>query len=138
MHEEVTGSIGVGLAVLVGVGPDDTPEVCRALADKVVGLRIFRDAEGKTNLSLADVGGALLAVSQFTLFADTSRGRRPGFTAAAPPDLAESLYEVFARAVEARGITVARGRFGAEMQVELVNDGPMTIWLDSQDTGARA
>jgi len=128
----VVGAIGPGLAVLVGVGPADTDAIARALADRVVDLRIFRDEAGLTNRSLIDVGGELLAVSQFTLFADMRRGRRPSFIGAAPPDLGEALYEVFAKAVEARGVTVGRGTFGAEMQVELVNDGPMTIWLDSE------
>jgi D-tyrosyl-tRNA(Tyr) deacylase len=126
------GSIGAGLLALVGVGPDDTAGVSATLADKVVDLRIFRDDAGLTNLSLIDVRGELLAVSQFTLFADARKGRRPSFIGAAPPGKADELYEVFAAAVEARGVRVARGVFGAEMQVELVNDGPMTIWLDSQ------
>jgi D-tyrosyl-tRNA(Tyr) deacylase len=126
------GAIGPGLLVLVGVGPSDTEAIARTLADKVVDLRIFRDEGGLTNRSLIDVGGALLAVSQFTLFADARKGRRPSFIGAAPPELGEALYAVFAEAVEVRGVTVARGVFGAEMQVELVNDGPMTIWLDSE------
>jgi D-tyrosyl-tRNA(Tyr) deacylase len=128
----VVGAIGPGLLALVGVGPSDTEAIARMLADKVVDLRIFRDEQGLTNRSLIDVGGQLLAVSQFTLFADTRRGRRPSFIGAAPPALGEALYEVFAGAVAARGVTVARGTFGAEMQVELVNDGPMTVWLDSE------
>ena len=126
------GAIGPGLLVLVGVGPSDTEAIARTLADKVVDLRIFRDEAGLTNRSLIDVGGELLAVSQFTLFADTRKGRRPSFIGAAPPELGEALYAVFAEAVEAHGVLVARGVFGAEMQVELVNDGPMTIWLDSE------
>jgi D-tyrosyl-tRNA(Tyr) deacylase len=101
------------------------------MADKAVDLRIFRDDEGKTNRSLIEVGGAVLAISQFTLFADTRKGRRPSFLDAAPPDKGDALYQAFCAAVEARGVTVARGIFGAEMQVELINDGPMTIWLDS-------
>jgi D-tyrosyl-tRNA(Tyr) deacylase len=117
--------------VLLGVGPGDGPDVARTLADKSVDLRIFRDEDGRTNRSLVDVGGAMLVVSQFTLFGDTRKGRRPSFIGAAPPDLAAELVEVFAAAVADRGIEVARGRFGAEMEVELVNDGPMTIWLDS-------
>ncbi|CAN5775570.1 D-aminoacyl-tRNA deacylase [soil metagenome] len=125
------GAIGPGLVVLVGVGPDDSEALAAGLADKAVDLRIFRDEAGLTNRSLLDVGGEVLAVSQFTLFGDTRRGRRPSFIGAAPPALGEELYEVFAAAVEARGVTVARGVFGAEMEVELVNDGPMTIWLDS-------
>jgi D-tyrosyl-tRNA(Tyr) deacylase len=130
---EVTGRIGVGLLVLLGVGPDDDEGVGVALARRVTELRIFRDDEGRTNRSLIDVGGEVLVVSQFTLFADTSRGRRPGFTGAAPPDLAERLYERFCEQVEALGPHVGRGRFGAEMAVELVNDGPFTLWLDTAD-----
>ncbi|MBA3852242.1 MAG: D-tyrosyl-tRNA(Tyr) deacylase [Chloroflexi bacterium] len=125
------GAIGTGLVALVGVGPDDTEALAAGLADKTVHLRIFRDDAGLTNRSLLDVAGGLLAVSQFTLFGDTHRGRRPSFIGAAPPALGAELYERFAAAVEARGVTVARGIFGAEMEIELVNDGPMTIWLDS-------
>ena len=125
------GEIGPGLAILLGVGPDDTDAVADELARRSVELRIFRDEGGRTNRSLADVGGAALVVSQFTLYADTRRGRRPGFTDAAPPELAERLYERFAAAIRAAGHKVATGSFGAEMQVELVNDGPFTIWLDS-------
>jgi len=102
------------------------------MARKTVELRIFRDEAGRTNRSLLDVGGAVLAISQFTLLADTSRGRRPSFIRAAPPDVGNALYQRFTAAVEGLGVTVARGVFGAEMQVELVNDGPMTIWLDSE------
>jgi D-tyrosyl-tRNA(Tyr) deacylase len=127
----VRGEIGPGLLALVGVGPDDTPEVATALAAKSTDLRIFRDEDGRSNRSLADVGGSMLVVSQFTLYGDTRKGRRPSFIYAAPPDLAAELVEVFSGAVEERGIEVARGVFGAEMEVELVNDGPMTIWLDS-------
>jgi len=128
---EVLGSIGPGLMALVGVGPQDDAEVAKTLAGKSVDLRIFRDAEGRTNRSLADVDGAMLVVSQFTLYGDTRKGRRPSFIHAAAPDLAAELVDVFAKAVEARDISVGRGEFGAEMEVELVNDGPMTIWLDS-------
>ena len=131
VSSQVVGSIGAGLVILVGVGHDDTAAVAVALAHKAVDLRIFRDDEGKTNRSLIDVGGAVLAISQFTLFADTRKGRRPSFIDAAPPELGNELYERFCAAVEERGVKVARGIFGAEMQVELVNDGPMTIWLDS-------
>ena len=126
------GAIGSGLVVLVGIGRNDTDEAARDHAAKVARLRIFRDEEGKTNRSLLDVGGEALAVSQFTLFADTSRGRRPSFLAAADPELGERLYEVFTSALEKEGVRVARGVFGAEMELELVNDGPMTIWLDSE------
>ena len=131
VDNEVVGSIEDGLLALVGVGPEDTAEIATAMAGKAVGLRIFRDEEGRTNRSLEDVGGAVLVVSQFTLYGDTRKGRRPSFIYAAPPELATELVEVFASAIEARGIEVARGEFGAEMAVELVNDGPMTIWLDS-------
>ncbi len=125
------GSIGAGLVALVGVGHGDDEEVARAMAGKCVDLRIFRDEEGRTNRSLADVGGEVLAVSQFTLYADTRKGRRPSFLDAAAPEVGERLYGVFADTLEARGVRVARGVFGALMEVELVNDGPMTIWLDS-------
>src|SRR5688500_4565941 len=128
---EVVGRIGVGFLVLLGVGRDDAEEDARYIARKVAEMRVFTDAEGKSNLSLGDVGGAVLLESQFTLYADTRKGRRPSFIDAAPPDLGERLYERFADAVTARGVTVAKGEFGAEMEVELVNDGPMTIWLDS-------
>jgi D-tyrosyl-tRNA(Tyr) deacylase len=128
----VVGAIGPGLVVFVGIGPFDDPAIARSMATKTVELRIFRDEQGVTNRSLLDAGGEVLAVSQFTLFADTSRGRRPSFIRAAPAALGEALYEAFAGSVEASGVPVARGIFGAEMEVELVNDGPMTIWLDSE------
>ncbi len=127
----VLAGIGQGLVALVGVGRDDSAEVAANMARRCVELRIFRDEAGKTNRSLLDVAGEVLAISQFTLFADTSRGRRPSFIYAAPPDVGEELYERFAAAVESFGVRVGRGEFGAEMEVELVNDGPMTIWLDS-------
>ena len=120
-----------GLVVLVGVGPDDTDEQAMLLADKVAGLRIFADDDGKTNRSLVDIGGGALVVSQFTLFADLRRGRRPGFTTAASPDVAAPLVERVMEALRALGVPVQGGRFGADMQVELVNDGPFTILLDT-------
>ena len=129
----VVGQIGPGLVVLLGVGPDDTDAVADDLARKAAELRIFRDADGRTNLSLLEIGGGALVVSQFTLYADTRRGRRPGFTAGAAPELAERLYRRFAAALVSLGVTVATGVFGAEMAVELVNDGPFTIWLDTAD-----
>jgi D-aminoacyl-tRNA deacylase len=130
---EVVGEIGAGLVVLVGVGPDDDEAVADGLARRIAELRIFDDEAGKTNLSLLDVGGASLVVSQFTLYADTRRGRRPGFTGAAAPELAERLYLRVAEALRRLGVVVATGRFGAVMAVELVNDGPFTIWLDTAD-----
>ena len=130
---EVVGSIGPGLVVFVGVGPADDEGTADALARRITELRIFRDGEGRTNSSLIDVGGAVLLVSQFTLFADTRRGRRPGFAGAAPPEQAERLYERVATALRGLGVEVATGRFGAEMAVQLTNDGPFTIWLDTDE-----
>lgn len=130
---EVVGAIGEGLVILLGVGPDDTDTVADELGRRAAELRIFRDGEGRTNRSLLEMGGAALVVSQFTLYADTRRGRRPGFTTAAPAELAERLYLRFVSALGALGVIVAMGRFGAEMEVELVNDGPFTIWLDTAD-----
>ncbi len=130
---EMVGAIGTGVVVLLGVGPADDEAVADALARRVTELRIFRDGDGRTNASLIDVGGAALVVSQFTLFADTRRGRRPGFTGAAPPEQAERLYERFAATMRSLNVEVATGRFGAEMAVQLTNDGPFTIWLDTDD-----
>lgn len=130
---EVVGSIGRGLLVLLGIAPDDDGSTADGLARRVAELRIHQDPAGRTNLALADVAGAVLAVSQFTLYADTRRGRRPGFTGAAPPAQAEALYERFCAALVGLGVPVERGRFGAAMAVELVNDGPFTIWLDTAD-----
>jgi D-tyrosyl-tRNA(Tyr) deacylase len=130
---DVVGEIGPGLVILVGVGPADDEAVADALAQRITELRIFRDADGRTNLSLMDAGGEALVVSQFTLFADTRRGRRPGFTGAAPPEQADRLYQRVAATLERLGVRVATGSFGAEMAVELVNDGPFTIWLDTDD-----
>jgi D-tyrosyl-tRNA(Tyr) deacylase len=129
----VVGSIGPGLVVLLGVGHGDDASTADGLARRICELRIFEDAEGRTNRSLLDVGGEALVVSQFTLYADTSRGRRPGFTDAAAPDVARPLWLRVAGAIEAQGVRTALGEFGAEMAVELVNDGPFTIWLDTAD-----
>jgi D-tyrosyl-tRNA(Tyr) deacylase len=130
---ETSGSCGRGFLVLLGVGPDDTEETAKRLWDKIFRLRVFDDADGKMNLSLAQVDGEVLVVSQFTLFADCRRGNRPSFTAAAPPELGRSLYERFCELAEKDVRHVGRGVFGAEMQVSLVNDGPITIWLDTDD-----
>jgi D-tyrosyl-tRNA(Tyr) deacylase len=130
---ERIATIGPGLLVFVGVGHGDDRATADAMARRVTELRIFADADGRTNRSILDVSGAVLVVSQFTLLADTSRGRRPGFTAAAPAAWAEELYGVVAEGLRAAGVAdVQQGRFGAEMAVELVNDGPFTIWLDSE------
>jgi D-tyrosyl-tRNA(Tyr) deacylase len=128
---ETIGRIGRGWLVLLGVGRGDTEAVAAALAEKVALLRCFEDADGKTNLSAAEVGAEFLVVSQFTLYADTSRGRRPGFTNAAPPDEASRLVDYFVGQLRGRGFRVETGRFGAHMAVSLVNDGPFTIWLDT-------
>lgn len=128
---EVVGRVGNGLLVLVGVGRTDTSSDVRAMVAKVVGLRIFPDETGRFNLSLKDVGGEMLVVSQFTLFADTRRGRRPSFTEAARPELAERLVEEFVRAVEMENVEVATGRFGAMMEVDLRNSGPFTLMVET-------
>jgi D-tyrosyl-tRNA(Tyr) deacylase len=130
--DEVIGRIGNGLVVLLGVEQGDTAEDARALAEKTAHLRIFEDSEGKMNLSVQDSGGAVLAISQFTLLADCRKGRRPGFTRAALPELAEPLYERYVAALEQFGLKVATGRFQADMAVALVNDGPVTMLLDSR------
>lgn len=129
---ELLGEIGGGAVVLVGIGHDDGPDLVDRMADKLAGLRYFEDADGRTNRSIADAGGAFLVVSQFTLYADVTRGRRPGFTDAALPDLAAPLVERFVARLRAAGFRVATGRFGAVMEVELVNDGPFTIVIDSE------
>jgi D-tyrosyl-tRNA(Tyr) deacylase len=133
VDEAVVGRIGNGLVVLLGVASGDGQEEADWLAEKIIGLRVFEDDDGKMNRSLAEVGGAILVVSQFTLYGDCRRGRRPSFTDAAPPDLAEGLYERFAERVRAAGIEVATGRFREHMQVSLVNDGPVTLWIDTAD-----
>ncbi|MDY4231452.1 MAG: D-aminoacyl-tRNA deacylase [Candidatus Faecousia sp.] len=129
----VNGAIGQGLLILLGVAPTDTPALCDKLAEKALGLRIFCDENGKMNRSLADVGGQVLVVSQFTLFADCKKGKRPSFFGAAAPELADALYERFLDDCRARGFEPRHGEFGADMQVESCNDGPVTIPLDTDD-----
>ena len=131
VDSRATGEIGAGLVVLVAVGREDTPEVARTMAEKVANLRIFADDEGKMNRSLLDSGGSALVVSQFTLYGDARGQRRPSFIEAAPPELANALYEEFAKQLRGMGVPVETGVFRAQMQVELVNDGPVTILLDS-------
>jgi D-tyrosyl-tRNA(Tyr) deacylase len=126
------GEIGRGLVVLLGIGTGDTPEAATAMAEKVATLRIFPDEEGRMNRSVCDVQGGVLAVSQFTLFGDARKGRRPSFLQAAPPEEAEPLYQAFVAALRGHGLTVASGVFRAMMEVELVNEGPVTILLDSE------
>jgi D-tyrosyl-tRNA(Tyr) deacylase len=127
---QTVGQIGLGWLILLGVGHGDTAAMADQLAERVALLRCFEDADGKTNLSLLDVAGQVLLVSQFTLYADLTRGRRPGFTSAAPPEQASELVDYFGEALRRRGVQVGQGRFGAHMQVSLVNDGPFTIWLE--------
>lgn len=132
VDSELLGEIGAGAMVLVGIGREDDADTVDRMADRLIGLRYFRDADGRTNVAIEDAGGSYLVVSQFTLYADTSRGRRPGFTDATPPDVAAALVERFADRLRGRGLHVEIGRFGAEMAVELVNDGPFTLVLDSR------
>jgi D-aminoacyl-tRNA deacylase len=129
--EEILGKIGPGLLVLLGIAKTDTPADAEYLAAKITGLRIFEDEDGKMNLSLAETHGSVLAVSQFTLYGDVRKGKRPSFDEAAPPELARELYEYFVAKIRETGITCETGRFQSMMQVELVNDGPVTILLDS-------
>jgi D-aminoacyl-tRNA deacylase len=133
VSEDTVGAIGPGLLVLIGVREGDDEAEARRLATKTVQLRIFSDEEGRFNRSLMETGGEALVVSQFTLYGDVRKGRRPSFNDAAPPEIAEPLVEAYAQALEASGVTVARGKFGAHMQVELVNDGPVTLVLDSTE-----
>lgn len=128
---EVVGEIAAGWLVLLGVTPTDTAKQVDWLAEKVANLRAFDDPDGKMNLSVQDVNGSVLVVSQFTLYGDCQKGRRPGFSSAAPPAIAEPLYEAFVTALKMLGVPVATGRFGADMQVELVNDGPVTFVIDA-------
>ena len=133
VDNEITGQIGKGLAVLVGIGPEDTEEIADKMIKKLIGIRIFEDENGKTNLSIMDVRGSLLIVSQFTLYADCSHGNRPNFLGAAKPQLAESLYEYIIRECKKTVPGVETGIFGAAMKLKLINDGPFTIVLDSGD-----
>ena len=134
VDDKVTGRIGVGFVVLLGVASTDTQDDVIWLAGKVAGLRVFNDENGRMNLALKDVGGAVLAVSQFTLLGDCRRGRRPGFVAAAPPEKASSLYQSFVAELRGHQLNVETGKFQAQMQVTLTNDGPVTLLLDSQKT----
>jgi len=129
----VNGSIGRGFLILLGVGPDDTPKHGRKLAEKILGLRVFEDENGKMNLGLADIGGSVLVVSQFTLYGDCRKGRRPSFVGAAPPEIAIPLYEQFLADCEELGFPPQHGEFGADMKVESLNDGPVTLILDSNE-----
>ena len=134
VNEQISGQIGLGLLVLLGVGQDDAEADADYLAEKIVGLRIFEDAEGKMNRPVGESGGAVLAVSQFTLYGDVRRGRRPSFDGAARPEQARRLYDHFVEKIRAAGLRCETGQFQEMMQVELVNDGPVTILLDSKKT----
>ena len=134
MEGSATGEIGTGLLVLVAVGCDDTASTAASMAEKIVHLRIFNDGYGKMNRSLLDIGGAILAISQFTLYGDARGQRRPSFLQAAPPEMGKALYDEFVRALQALGVRVETGVFQAHMSVELANDGPVTILLDSDKT----
>jgi len=132
VDQQVAGDIGLGLLVLLGVGHEDAESDAAYLAEKILGLRIFEDVDGKMNRSVVDVGGSVLTVSQFTLYGDVRRGKRPSFDAAAPPELARRLYELFVERIRTAGLPCETGRFQERMQVELVNEGPVTILLDSR------
>jgi D-tyrosyl-tRNA(Tyr) deacylase len=132
VQDQTVGKIGPGLLVLLGVSPSDSEKDADYLADKLVHLRIFEDKKGKMNLSLLDIGGEMLVVSQFTLLGDCRKGRRPSFVRAAPPDRAEALYETFMDRVRSNGVSVASGKFQAKMDVSLVNDGPVTLIVESK------
>lgn len=132
IDNETVGAIDAGLAVLLGITHTDTPEQATWLAEKIAGLRIFSDADGKMNRDLTDIGGAMLIVSQFTLYGDCRKGKRPSFIDAAPPSVAVPLYESFINGVKSLGIPVATGQFGADMKVELINDGPVTLIVENK------
>jgi D-aminoacyl-tRNA deacylase len=132
VNEWVAGEIGLGLLVLLGVGREDTEDDVSYLAEKIAGLRVFEDGDGRMNLNVMDVGGSVLAVSQFTLYGDVRRGKRPSFDSAAAPDVARRLYELFVERIRTAGLRCETGRFQEMMQVELVNEGPVTILLDSR------
>jgi len=134
VNKWISGEIGLGLLVLLGMGHEDTEADATYLAEKIAGLRIFEDSDGKMNRSVRDAGGSVLVVSQFTLYGDVRRGKRPSFDAAAPPEQARRLYEFFVQRIQAAGLRCETGRFQEMMQVELVNDGPVTILLDSGKT----
>lgn len=133
---EIVGKIGRGFLILLGVGPNDTEKECRLLAEKALGLRVFEDENGKMNLGLEQVGGQVLVVSQFTLYGNCRKGRRPSFTEAAPPDLGNALYERFLKDCEDLGYPPQHGRFGADMKVDSLNDGPVTLILDTDQLQA--
>jgi len=132
INGQAVGTVGAGMLVLLGIGKEDNLEAASSLADKIVNLRIFDDEQGRMNRSIAETKGSLLCVSQFTLYGDCRKGRRPSYDQAARPEVASQLYEAFVESVRAKGITVATGQFQAMMEVELVNDGPVTVLLDSE------
>ncbi len=131
INGELTAEIGRGMLILLGVGREDTPENIQYVAGKCIHLRIFEDEQGRMNRSLAEIGGQVLVVSQFTLYGDTRKGRRPGYSGAAPPEMAEAYYSEFVDALRSQGVSVRTGQFGANMQVEIHNDGPVTLMVES-------
>lgn len=135
IDDQVCGQIAAGMVVLLGVSTEDTEVDIDWMAQKILNLRFFPDDAGQMNRSVRDTGGEILIISQFTLFGDCHKGRRPSFVSAAPPEKAEAYYEIFIERMRAAGVTVASGKFRADMQVELINDGPVTLWLDSQRIG---
>ena len=132
VEEKIVGEIGMGALLLIGIAPDDSPATTLWVAEKIANLRVFEDQEGKMNRSLLDIGGEVLAISQFTLYGETSKGRRPSFSEAAPPELAEPLYETFLAELKKSGLKVEKGIFGAHMEVSLVNDGPVTLLIEKK------
>ena len=136
INGELTAEIGRGMLIFLGVGRQDNPDNIRYVAGKCIHLRIFEDEQGKMNRSLAEIGGQVLVVSQFTLYGDTRKGRRPGYSGAAPPGMAEAYYNDFVDALRSQGVSVQTGQFGADMQVEIHNEGPVTLMVESQDQAA--
>ena len=133
VDNKIFGQIAGGMVILLGVATEDTAADIQWMTQKILNLRFFSDEAGQMNRSIMDIGGEILIVSQFTLFGDCRKGRRPSFVQAAPPEKADEIYQTFIRRIQAAGVTIATGKFGADMQLELVNDGPVTLWIDSRD-----
>ena len=133
VDNKIFGQIAGGMVILLGVATEDTAADIQWMTQKILNLRFFSDEAGQVNRSIMDIGGEILIVSQFTLFGDCRKGRRPSFVQAAPPEKADEIYQTFIRRIQAAGVTIATGKFGADMQLELVNDGPVTLWIDSRN-----
>jgi D-aminoacyl-tRNA deacylase len=136
VEDDLVGEIGIGFVLLAAAGAEDAPDEPQRLAKKIARLRVFADDDGKMNRSIEEVGGSVLLISQFTLYADLKRGRRPSWTGSAEPEVAEERIEAFRRALQAEGLTVATGRFGAHMEVDLLNDGPVTLLMEGAELGS--